>query len=185
MDNLIDNLIKVNCIKKGKFKLRNGEESDIYFDLKSIISYPDILIDICEKLYIEIEKHYNLNLINSLIENHNLKICGVPIGGIPYSSYLSTKYKIPMIIVRKEKKNYGLQKQIEGNFEKKNKCIIVEDVITTGGSVKEVIDIIKDKIDILCICVIINRSNLIEIDGIKIISILDKQSLNSINCKKI
>lgn len=62
-------------------------------------------------------------------------LCGVPMGGLPICSYVSTKYEIPMIMIRDVVKEHGTGNKIEGNYHKKNKCIIIEDVITTGGSI--------------------------------------------------
>ena len=65
-----------------------------------------------------------------------------------------------MIMIRDKIKNYGTQKQIEGEYDVNDDCIIIEDVITTGSSVKESLDILKGKINIIGICVILNRSNI-------------------------
>lgn len=62
-----------------------------------------------------------------------------------------------MIMVRDQVKEYGTNKQIEGNFSKRNNCIIIEDVITTGGSVNKIIDILKDKVNIVGVIVIMDR----------------------------
>ena len=62
-----------------------------------------------------------------------------------------------MIMVRDVVKEHGTGRKIEGNYNKKNKCIIIEDVITTGGSVNKVIELLKDKVDILGVIVIFDR----------------------------
>lgn len=142
---IIKELIDNNCIKEGNFTLKNGELSKYYFDIKNIISYPQLLKKIGDEIYTHIETS-NCDLI-----------CGVPIGGLPIASYISTKYDIPMIMVRNDVKGYGTNKQIEGNYNKKNKCIIIEDVITTGGSVNKTIDILKDKVEIIGVIVILDR----------------------------
>ena len=87
--------------------------------------------------------------MHSLISSECDLLCGVPMGGLPICSYISTKYDVPMIMVRDTVKEYGTSKQIEGKYNKKNKCVIIEDVITTGGSVNKVIDLLKDKVDII------------------------------------
>jgi len=142
---IVEKLINNNCIKIGTFKLKNGEESKYYFDMKNLISYPQLLKKIGDEIY---------KLIN--IENCDL-ICGVPIGALPISTYISITYNIPMIIVRDKVKTYGSCKQIEGNYSKNNKCVIIEDVITTGNSVNNVVEILKDKVNITKIISIINR----------------------------
>ena len=130
---IIGDLIENNCIKIGSFKLKSGEISKYYFDMKNIVSYPNIVRNIGDLMY---------QIINK--EECDI-ICGVPIGGLPVCSYISTKYDIPMIMVRDEVKTYGTNKQIEGTYKPTDKCIIIEDVITSGQSVQKVIDILKDK----------------------------------------
>ena len=141
----INDLIENECIKEGNFKLKNGEVSKYYFDMKKLISYPELLKKIGDAVYEMIDK-----------DNCDL-LCGVPIGGLPICSYISTKYNIPMIIVRNEVKSYGSCKQIEGNYNKQNKCVIIEDVITTGNSVQNTIDILKEKVNITSVLVIVDR----------------------------
>jgi len=145
LNEIISNLFDNDCIKRGLFKLRNGESSKYYFDMKNLISYPSLLKEIGDEIY---------NII--MKEEVNL-ICGVPIGGIPLCTYISTTYNIPMIIVRNEKKTYGTTKQIEGKYNKDDKCIIIEDVITTGSSIQNIVNILEDKVNIISSVVIIDR----------------------------
>ena len=90
MNPIIDSLLTNNCIKEGSFKLKNGEISKYYFDMKNLVSYPSLLKQIGDEIYHKIDKS-QCDLI-----------CGVPIGGMPICSYISTTYNIPMIMVRKE-----------------------------------------------------------------------------------
>lgn len=141
---MISRLLETDCIQKGCFQLKSGEISKYYFDMKQLISYPELLKQIGDEMYNILYKECDL-------------LCGVPIGGLPVCSYLSIHYQIPMIIVRDEQKDYGSKKQIEGKYNEKNKCVIVEDVITTGGSVQKVIDVLQNKVDIIGIISILNR----------------------------
>ena len=131
--------------QKGSFKLKNGENSNYYFDMKNLVSYPSLLKKIGDEMY-------------KLIDMTNCDlICGVPIGALPISIYISVTYIIHMIIVRDKVKTYGSCKQIEGNYNKNSKCVIIEDVITTGGSVNNAINTLKDKVSITGVIAIINR----------------------------
>ncbi len=78
-----------------------------------------------------------------------------------------------MIMVRDKVKNYGTQKQIEGEYTKEDNFIIIEDVITTDGSVKETLKILKDKINVMCIGEIINRTGIQQINDINVCHLLD------------
>lgn len=144
---LLDKLVDKECIKTGFFKLKNGKLSKYYIDMKHLISHPTLLSEVGDALY-------------KLIDLNNCDlICGVPLGGLPIATYISTKYNIPMIIPRDKAKDYGMCKQIEGNYKKENKCVIIEDVITTGGSVENIIRLLKNKVTITNIIVIVNRGN--------------------------
>ena len=142
---MIGELLKTNCIKHGKFTLKSGEISKYYFDMKGLISYPGLMKQIGDEIF------------KNLLDKDCDLLCGVPMGGLPICSYISTTYNIPMIMVRDNVKNYGTNKQIEGTYNKTSKCIIIEDVITTGNSVNKVIDILKDKVDIIGVVVILDR----------------------------
>ena len=147
---MLNELFKTDCIKYGKFKLKSGEISKYYFDMKGLISYPSLMKKIGEQIFTYVQE----------LEQEQGEcdlLCGVPMGGLPICSYVSVTYNIPMIMVRDEVKSYGTSKQIEGNYNKKNKCIIIEDVITTGGSVNKVVELLKDKVDIIGIIVILDR----------------------------
>ncbi len=130
-EKIIIELFKKKCIQFGTFTLKNGSKSNIYIDLKNIISYPFILNLILEELYLKIK----------LLEFD--KLLGIPYGGIILSSSMCSKYNLPMIMVRKETKKYGLKKSIEGNYNKMDTCLIIEDTMTTGSSALHFINMIK------------------------------------------
>jgi len=140
---MISKLVNNNCVKKGNFELRNGEMSKYYFDMKNLVSYPKLLKEVGDELY-------------SIIGECDL-LCGIPIGSIPICSYISTTYDIPMIMVRPSTKTYGTKKIIEGEYKKTDKCVIIEDVITSGGSIESVVDILKDKVNLIGAVVIVDR----------------------------
>ena len=146
LDKLIIELFNKKCIRFGKFKLKDGSESKIYIDLKNIIAYPYILNIIIKEI----------NKKLSVIECD--RIMGIPYGGIVLSSCLCSTYNIPMILVRKEKKQSGLKKYIEGEYRDNDRCVIIEDTITTGYSAIEYINKLKRyKLSIKDLIVICDR----------------------------
>lgn len=146
MEELIINLYDKGCIKTGQFQLKNGSISPIYIDLKNIISYPFIVNKITQLIW---EKIKNIEF------DH---VCGIPYGGIPLSSVLSCNYNKSMLMLRKEIKKYGTNKIIEGTYKPNDKCVLIEDVITTGSSLANSIKTLKKlNLDIAHIFVICDR----------------------------
>lgn len=120
-------LFDIGAIRFGHFILTSGLESPFYVDLRIIPSYPDVF-DFITDLYIE-------SIADSKTEFH--RIAGVPTAGIPISALIAYKMKKPLIYLRKETKGHGLRKLIEGVYEIGDKVIIVDDIATTGKSVLE------------------------------------------------
>lgn len=124
---LLKKLYISGTFKTGNFTLKSGQQSSLYIDLREIISNPDILLQISECLWSIIEKeHFDV-------------LCGVPYAALPIATAISLTHKKPMIIKRKEAKNYGTKKMIEGIYHAGDRCMVVEDVITTGSSILETI----------------------------------------------
>jgi len=127
------NILKENQVfKTGKFILSSGKESDYYIDMKKAITEPNILKTIAE-------------LINQAIANDNIdKVAGPALGAVPIATAVSLHSNIPLLMIRKEKKDYGTSKLIEGDLNKEDNVIVVEDVTTTGGSLIKAIKAIQE-----------------------------------------
>ena len=122
---LIFALYEIGVVQFGDFTFKSGIKSSIYMNLRKIISYPDILRMVATAMWEKIN------------DNDFDLICGVPYTALPIATCLSLDHDIPMIMRRKEKKDYGTKQMIEGVFNPGQRCIIVEDVVTTGGSIVE------------------------------------------------
>lgn len=118
------------------------------------------------------------------IANYDI-ICGVPYTALPIATIVSVKTGIPMVMRRKEAKDYGTKKLIEGSFKPGDKCLIVEDVVTSGSSVLETVKDLVDS-DIKCsdAVVLLNREQggekILEENGVRMHSLLSMTELMDI-----
>ena len=149
-------LLKKEIIKYGEFILKSGQHSPIYINLKELITYPNLLAGINQYLSAFISE----NVISNSKSNETsiYKLCGVPYGGIPIATGLSLITGISQILLRKEVKSYGTKKLIEGQYSRNNKIILIEDVITSGQSVRETIEILeKEGLEVIQVLSVVFR----------------------------
>jgi orotate phosphoribosyltransferase len=130
-EHLIKLLKENEVIKFGKFTLSSGRESDYYVDMKRAITNPFILEEAAEMV------------AESIGENKIDKIAGPALGAIPLVTAVSIKTGIPMLMIRKSKKDYGTSQLIEGDLNEGDRVVVLEDVTTTGNSLKDAIDAIQ------------------------------------------
>lgn len=128
---LIIALINTGALTYGKFILASGKESTYYIDVKKACGDPGTLSIISRDM---------CNFISTL---HNVDVvAGVELGGVSIVTAVSLGSNIPMVIIRKKVKSYGIENFFIGEVENK-KVLILEDVTTTGGSVIEAIEKIR------------------------------------------
>ena len=142
---LIRKFIQLGCFKEGNFLLKSGKQSNYYVDLRCLVSHPSILKQICELIYDCLDIGTDL-----------WNICGLPYAGIPYAQTLSIMYDVPNILLRKEKKNHGTLKMIEGEFQEGDELVIIDDILTSGASLIESLEHLK-QFNIKKIIVIVDR----------------------------
>jgi orotate phosphoribosyltransferase len=128
-DKLIQQLKECGAIKFGRFVLTSGAISDYYIDIKKASTEPKVLKHIAQEMS-AYTKGYDL-------------LAGMELGAVPLVVALSLETGIPYVIIRKEKRDHGTGKQIEGSEVKGKSVLIIEDVTTSGGSVIKTIQILR------------------------------------------
>src|SRR6478735_5781737 len=111
------------CRLTGEFTLRSGQVASEYFDKYLFETDPDLLARVAAAM------------VPLLPEGTEL-LGGLEMGGIPIVTVLSAQSRIPALFVRKEAKTYGTCKLAEGPDVAGRRVTLVEDVITTGGAVR-------------------------------------------------
>ena len=148
-EDLILFLFDKNAIKIGNFTLSSGRKSRFYLDLRILQSYP---------LYFRKTISLLKTLIHSQIGLESFDyLCSVPTSGTVFGSALSYELFKPHIYVRKDLKNYGTQKKIEGALEPNSKILFVDDVITTGQSILTAVESLSNNSVVSGVVVLVDR----------------------------
>ncbi|RXK18910.1 orotate phosphoribosyltransferase [Macrococcus sp. DPC7161] len=116
------------------FTWASGIKSPIYCDNRLTMSYPAVRDEIASGLKTLIETHFSDAEV----------IAGTATAGIPHASFVSQKMNLPMSYVRSSNKKHGKGNQIEGLVKKGQKVVVVEDLISTGGSAIDACNALKE-----------------------------------------
>lgn len=142
---------KVGALLKGEFTLTSGKKSTFYFDAKKLTLSP-------EGAY-----HIGKAIFDQLAESGVDAVGGVATGAYPIVaavavvSYLEGK-PLPSFIVREVTKEHGTKRQIEGHLKEGSRVAIVDDVLTTGGSVLKAIEAVEaKKCQVVRVIVLVDR----------------------------
>ena len=115
------------------FTWASGIKSPIYCDNRLTLTAPEVRIDV-EKSLAEVVKTYYPDA---------QVLMGTSTAGIAHAAITAHLLDMPMGYVRSGAKDHGRQNQIEGKLEKGDKVVVIEDLISTGGSVIEVVDALR------------------------------------------
>jgi len=121
-------LNKIGALKFGTFKLTSGKISPYYIDLRIVPSFPDVFRKVC---------NFYIDLIKKEIGTENFeRVAGIPVAGIPFAALIAYQLEKPLLYVRKGLRLHGRQRKIEGILTPGDKVLLIDDLITTGLSLK-------------------------------------------------
>ncbi len=132
LTSVISELYDIGAIKFGTFKLKSGITSSIYIDLRLSISRPLLLAQMAD-LVAQKVSHLKFDALSA-----------VPYGALPLATTLSIGQKWPLVMARKEAKAYGMGLNVEGIYNSGDCILLIEDIMTTGSSIKETAKILND-----------------------------------------
>jgi len=122
-------LHKIGAIKFGAFKLTSGRTSPYYIDLRIVPSFPDAFQRVCD-IYVK--------LVETELSAQSFdRVAGIPTAGIPFASLIAYRMKKPFLYTRQMAKLHGRQRRIEGIIMPGNRVLLVDDLITTGLSLRK------------------------------------------------
>lgn len=127
MDSVVADLYGVGAVRFGDFVLKDGRHSPFYIDLRVLISQPAALRRVAQAM------------VNCARPLQFDCLAGIPYAGLPLAVAMSIESGWPLVYPRKEAKEYGTRRQVEGVFRNGDRALVIDDVITTGGAKLEAI----------------------------------------------
>lgn len=129
-EELIQSLKDCGAIQFGRFVLTSGAISDYYVDIKKASTNPLVLKRITKEF-------------SRYVSGYDV-LAGMELGAVPLVVALALETDMPYVIIRKEKRDHGTGKQIEGGSVENKRTLIVEDVATSGGSTVKSVEILRE-----------------------------------------
>lgn len=164
---LVTELKKLKVIQKGEFKLKSGETSYYYVDMKKAFGLPKAF-------------RLTTNELCKVVDRRATCIAGSGHGGLPLATAVSIKLGLPLVLIRDKIKKHGIQKMIDGYIPtKKDRVAIIDDVFTIGTCISNIINVLeKANVKNITGYVAINRGDISKFK-IPIKSLLTSKELTS------
>ena len=128
-------LADVGAIKFGEFTLASGKTSPYYIDLRVIPSFPQEFRKLTDLFTQWLAGHPDVTFD---------RIAGVPTAGISFATALCNRLSAPLLYIRSKPKKYGRQKRVEGLFEPRDHVLVIDDLITDGGSKIDAVQALRE-----------------------------------------
>ena len=130
-------LLKIGAVKlspNDPFTWASGKKSPIYCDNRLTLSYPEVRRLICQSFVDKIKERFKDVEV----------IAGVATGGIAHGALVAEALGVPMIYIRDKPKGHGRMNLIEGHLEAGKRVVVIEDLISTGGSSLKAVEGIRE-----------------------------------------
>jgi uridine monophosphate synthetase len=124
---LAEQLHELGAVQFGRFTLKSGAESPVYLDLRLLISAPAVLAAVAEA-YVTLLARLTFD-----------RLAAIPYAGLPIGTAVALAGGWPLVYPRKEAKAYGTGRAIEGLFHAGETVVVLDDVVSSGGSKLEAI----------------------------------------------
>lgn len=134
-DKMANILFKIDAVKFGVYKLSTGKASPYYIDLRVIPSFPDAFKEIIDFYTEYINTQIGLKTFN--------RIAAIPVTGIIFASQVAYNLKKPFLYVRTGVKLQGRERRVEGILVSGDKVLLVDDLVTTGVTLKKAADAVR------------------------------------------
>jgi len=126
-------LFETGCIQFGEFQLASGKTSPIYIDLRRMVSFPSLL---------RMALQAYLDLLQDVKSD---QVAAVPYAALPVAALVSMRLNKPLIYPRKEVKTHGTAQAVEGAYQPGQSVVLLEDVVTSGGSIIKAVDTLREE----------------------------------------
>ena len=163
--------IDERCRLSGQFTLRSGQVADTYFDKYLFESDPALMGRVVRRM---------VDLVPDDVE----MLAGVELGGVPLAAVLSKLTGLPTLFVRKQAKTYGPCRIAEGGDPTGRHVLLVEDVVTTGGAVRDAARVLRaEGARVMAVVCAIDKvaadTHPLAADGIEVLPVLTVAALDS------
>ena len=122
-------LDRTGAFKFGAFRLSSGKMSPYYIDLRIVPSFPDAFREVCG-VYADFIR-------NEVGMKNFERVAGIPVAGIPFAALIAYELKKPFLYTRRGVRRHGRERRIEGVIAPGDRVLLVDDLVTTGLSMKK------------------------------------------------
>jgi uridine monophosphate synthetase len=146
-------LADIGAIRFGEFTLASGKKSPIYVDLRLLASHPPALRQVAGA-YADLLRAE----VGAGEPGTRTRLAAIPYAALPIGTAVALELDLPLIYPRKEVKHHGTSRQIEGEYEAGDRAVVLDDLITTGGSKLAAIEPLEEAgLEVRDVVVLIDR----------------------------